>query len=533
MTTSLTPSLITAFILLAATATAQTTERVSVSSAGAEGNSRSLNLDLSDDGRLVAFDSLSSNLAARDTNGLFDIFVHNRQTGVTRRVNVSSSGNQANNVSSTPSISGNGRFVSFQSRANNLVTGDSGTLMDIFVHDLQTGQNRRVSVSSAGAPANAESYNSVLSATGRYVAFESLASNLVPGDTNGLFDVFLHDCQTGQTKRVSVSSSGGQANGESGVYGLSISADGSTVAFWSSASNLVPGDANGFQDVFVHDRLSGRTSRVSVNSAGAAGNWDSYYPSLSGDGRHVAFKSAANNLVAGDTNGYGDLFVHDRQTGLTTRVNLSSTGVESNQNSDFPTLSADGRTVAFYSDASNLVPSDTNGLGDVFTHDRQTGETVLVSLSSAGAQGNRQSGGNWYPTLFTDGRTVAFESDATNLVPGDGNGSLDIFVNNLLPLDLQLTKTGFCPGPIEFTITNSTPGSSVALVHGVAGSFVKPGMPCQGAMLAISAPQLFRFRQAGPAGRVHFMMSVGAAHCGLTLQAVDVTTCRVSNTVVL
>jgi Tol biopolymer transport system component len=237
------------------------------------------------------------------------------------------------------------------------------------VHDRLTGQTTRVSVASDGAQGNGDSECPSISADGRYVAFASLASNLVPGDTNGRMDIFVHDRLTGQTTRVSVASDGTEGNGDSGFP--SISADGRYVAFASLASNLVPGDTNGTWDVFVHDRLTGQTTRVSVASGGAQGNGDSRFPSISADGRYVAFQSYASNLVPGDTNGVLDVFVHDRLTGQTTRVSVASDGTQGDSYSFGSSISADGRYVAFASYASNLVPGDTNGWADVFVAMRQ------------------------------------------------------------------------------------------------------------------------------------------------------------------
>jgi Tol biopolymer transport system component len=182
---------------------------------------------------------------------------------------------------------------------------------DIFVRDTVTGRTTRVSVSSRERQANAGSQQASISADGRYVAFVSFASNLVAGDTNGTWDVFMRDTAKGKTTRVSVSSGGQQGNDQSGTP--SISADGRYVAFYSYASNLVAGDTNGKADVFVRDTVTGRTTRVSVSSRERQGNGYSYEPSISTDGRYVAFYSLASNLVAGDTNTAGDIFVRDRR----------------------------------------------------------------------------------------------------------------------------------------------------------------------------------------------------------------------------
>jgi Tol biopolymer transport system component len=294
----------------------------------------------------------------------------------------------------------------------------------VFVRDRQTGQTVRVNLATGGAQANDNSNGPALSADGRFIAFYSLASNLVAGDTNGTLDVFVHDRQTGQTTRVSVASDGTQGNGDSSAPVLS--ADGRFVAFASAASNLVPGDTNGSFDAFVHDRQTGQTIRVSVASNGAQSDGGGTLPALSADGRFVAFESASANLVAGDTNGFPDIFVHDRQTAQTTRVSVATNGAQSNSASNGPSLSADGRFVAFRSVSSDLVAGDTNNTGDIFVHDRQTGQTTRVSVASNGAQAN---GFNRLGGVSADGRFVAFESEASNLVAGDTNLTTDVFVH--------------------------------------------------------------------------------------------------------
>jgi len=433
------------------------TERVSVSSTGGQANAWARGGSISADGRYVAFYSEASNLVSEDTNGYSDIFVHDRLTGTTERVSVSSAGEQGDGTSPDhPVISGDGRFVAFRSEATNLVLGDSNRSYDIFVHDRATGNTERVSVSSAGEQGDGSSFHPSISGDGRYVAFYSRASNLVPGDTNGYNDVFVHDRLTGTTERVSVSSTADEGNWHSEFP--SISADGRFVAFSSNASNLVPGDTNGYSDVFVRDRLTGTTERVSLSSAGEQANGTSRDPSISGDGWFVAFRSGATNLVSGDTNGADDVFVYDLFTGVTERVSISSTGGQGNGRSG-PTLAicGDGRFVAFYSDASNLVPGDTNAAGDHFVHDRLTDTTERVNMSSAGEQGNSAS---QYPfvAVSADAQYVAFASEASNLVPGDSNGYSDIFVHDrhapwLLPIaDFSASPTsGTALLAVQFT----------------------------------------------------------------------------------
>ncbi len=359
---------------------------------------------------------------------------HGGDWQVVERVSVASDGSQANRGGSSQSLSGDGRIVAFSSEANDLVPGDSNRVSDVFVHDRATGRTERVSVASDGSQANdftgTGSGGAVVSGDGRIVAFRSAARNLVPGDSNYSSHVFVHDRATGRTERVSVASDGSQADGNSGLWGPAVSGDGRIVAFSSEATNLVPGDSNRDDDVFVHDRATGHTERVSVASDGSQANNSSDDPVVSGDGRIVAFSSRADNLVSGDSNDAFDVFVHDRATGHTERVSVATDGSEADRLSQGPAVSGDGRIVAFSSRADNLVAGDSNGDvydSDVFVHDRATGRTERVSVARDGSQANNSSvSGNWAVT--GDGRTVAFISLADNLVPGDTNGHFDTFV---------------------------------------------------------------------------------------------------------
>lgn len=406
-------------------APAGATQRVSVRSTGAQGNDASSSPSFSAGGRYVAFHSYATNLVPGDTNGVADIFVHDRSNGVTERVSVDSTSAQGNGNSGSASISADGRYVAFGSSATNLVANDTNLKSDVFVHDRVEGTTELVSVDSTGAQANGGSSSRSISADGRFVAFESSASNLVPDDTNtcgyppmtwNCADIFVRDRVAGTTERVSVDSAGVQGNNESIYPWISISADGRFVAFLSQASNLVPGDSNSSQDVFLRDRESGTTERVSVDSAGAQVWGRSDRPSISADGRYVAFTSSASTLVAGDSNGDDDVFVRDRLIGTTERASLDSAGAEGNNWSDQPSISADGRYVAFTSDATNLVAGDTNSFFDVFVRDRVAGATERVSVDSAGVQGQDHSSS---PSISGDGRYVAFSAWAGNLVPGD------------------------------------------------------------------------------------------------------------------
>ena len=404
------------------------TERVSIASSGTEANSFSTASSISSDGRIVAYASVASNLVAGDTNAVSDVFVRDRSTGSTILASVAPGGLPANGTSMTPSVSADGRLVAFASRARNLVPGKSSNFFDVFVRDLVTGTTVRASTSMTGGDGTGDSFQPALSGDGRFVAFASLSSNLVPGDTNATFDVFVRDLTTGAIERVSVSSSGAESNGSSVTPRLS--GDGSRVVFHSFASNLVAGDTNAVADVFVRDRASGVTVRASVASDGSQGNQQSLAGTLSADGRFAAFVSDANNLVAGDGNGRTDVFVRDLQTGVTERASVASDGSEGNGQSGFtdpPSLSADGRFVAFTSASTNLAASDVNFVNDVFVRDRRHGSTRRASVSSAGDEGD--GGATLWATLTADGRAVAFASSASNLVAGDGNAAQDVFVN--------------------------------------------------------------------------------------------------------
>lgn len=429
------PPTITATVTATPTSTrAGTTERVSVSSSGVQGNAASGDAAISADGRYVAFYSQASNLIPGDANGFDDVFVHDRLTGTTELVSVSSAGTlgDASSSGTRLRISADGSFVAFLSGAANLVTGDTNSRYDVFVRDRITGTTERVSVASDEAQGNNDSLPGSMSADGRYVAFESDASNLVPGDTNVRTDVFVRDRQLGVTERVSVASDGTQGSSDSRAG--SISADGRYVAFHSRA-NLTLG-TSAVVKVFLRDRIAGTTELVSISSAGTEAGWDSDSPSISADGRYVAFRSYASNLVSGDTNTKYDIFLRDRELGATERVSVASDGTQGNGDaSGHSTISPNGRFVAFSSGATNLVPGDTNAsffgsLGyDIFVRDRQLGLTERVSVSNDGTQGNNDSFGG---SVSANGRYVAFDSDASNLVSGDTNGFSvrDVFVRD-------------------------------------------------------------------------------------------------------
>lgn len=402
----------------------ETSQTVVTSSTKIRPNNHSYQPSVSADGRFVAFQSNASNLVPDDTNSRPDVFVYDCQNKVIERVSISSTGIQGNGYSCQPSISFDGRFVAFRSAASNLVAGDTNRTYDIFVHDRLNHTTERASISSNGIQGNYESNQPSISADGRFVAFRSASSNLVAGDNNKGYDIFVHDRLNHTTEMVTISTTGNQQNSQS--YEPSISSDGRFVAFRSWANNLVPGDTNKVYDIFVHDRLNHTTERVSVSSNGGQGNGWSHLPAISSDGRYVAFHSSANNLVSGDNNAWTDIFVRDRLTKETERISITGGGVLRNTNKFHPApISADGRYVTFHSAASDLVPDDTNGKADVFIYDRQDSSIKMASVSSTGTQGNRESE---QPSITTDGRFVVFQSPANNLALDDFGWLSDIFI---------------------------------------------------------------------------------------------------------
>jgi len=391
---------------------------------------------LSYDGSLIVFSSTSPDIVPDDTNGVSDVFYYTLPSGNYSRVSVGTSSGEGSGASERPALSADGRFVAFGSDSA-LGTVDGNGAPDIFVRDLQFPSTTLVSVAhvkytTVPGWSGARAAPSV-SSNARFVAFGSIGSLFVANDTNGVGDVFVRDRSTNTMSRVSVASDGTQANGESDAP--SINGAGRFAAFESLATNLVSGDTNGVRDIFVKDRQTGSTTRVSVGAGGAQSNGDSSQPFISGNGRFVAFVSSASNLVVGDTNAQPDIFVHDRQTGATTRVSVGPGGIQASSFSNGPSLSSEGRLVAFTSRASNLVAGDTNNASDAFVHDRQTGATTRVSVNSDGEQGNHDT---LSASMSAYGRYVALTSEATNLTPVSG-GSPPLF--GVYVRDLNLGKT--------------------------------------------------------------------------------------------
>ncbi len=402
------------------------TERVSLRTGGFPGHvvvssgesSTSERRLLSADGRFSVFAGRSELIGKNNLTNM-QIFHRDRKLGVTRSVSVTKQGRN-------PSMSEDGRFVAFTSDASNLVPHDNNANSDIFVRDMVAGTTTRVSVSSGGAETSGR-YGSArpsISPNGRYVAFLSYAAGMAPGDMPDRYQAYVHDRTTGVTRLASVDSNG---NGATAMVQTSVSVDnsGDRVVFESVDQNITADAGNSDVDVFVRDLAAGTTTRVSKSE-----EW-SGQGTISADGSTVAFYSRGADLVApgSDTNGVYDVFVYDIASGQTSRVSVSSGGVQGNGVSDTPALSADGRYVVFDSEASNLVPGDTNQARDVFRHDRLTGKTTRVSLTRTGQQikNGARSG-----SISPDGLHVQFDAYGSDITRDKvGHGTSNVFVHDL------------------------------------------------------------------------------------------------------
>jgi Tol biopolymer transport system component len=438
---------------------AQVTRRVSVATGDLEIPADSWMPAISADGRYIVFGSFGTPLPG-DTNGQPDLFVHDRVTSVTEAVSVDSNGNfgdlGAGGLYYPSTISSDGRLIAFYSPSTNLVPNDTNGVLDAFVRDRVAGTTTRVSMSSMGQEGNADSGQPSISSDGRYVAFTSYASNLVPNDTNGFSDVFVRELSTGKTTLISR----GVAPADGSSYSPMISPNGRYVAYASDADNLVPNDTNQVLDIFLYDRILDRTTRINVAPNGDEANRSSSALVLSTNGRQVAYASSATNLVPGDLNDSADIFVYDILTGRTIRVSTDSHGGEANADSGAPSISGNGRFVAFHSFADNLVPNDTNGVADIFLKDLLTNQTRRMSVDSDGVEANLPS---YVPTITLDGRYVSFDGDATNIVPGDTNGWRDVFVHGP-EVTLEVNETEPQAGQtLAFTTYEGIPGQAASL----------------------------------------------------------------------
>lgn len=401
-------------------------ERVNVNSENAEANAESGKLYISGDGSVVTFESSATNLVPNDNAGERDMFLRDRRSGRTIRISNGINGSEADGDSFGSKMNWDGSEVVFESNAANLVPNDRNGSLDLFRYRRSTGGVERVSVDPAGQEHKTATSYAFVSANGQFLTFFSYA-NFTPEDTDDpavrrIEDIYFRDLATGAMELITVGWNGGKGN--AGSICPSVSDDGNFVAFQSDASNLVPNDTNSKTDIFVRDRRARTTRRVSVFTGGREGLDSAADAKISGNGKFVAITTRAA-LVDDDKNGLVDVYAHNLDTGETERVSIGSNGAEGNRNSWDARISADGRFVAFDSDAGNLVPGDVNGRTDVFVRDRLLGKTHRLSVSH---DGKPESGDSHHVRISANGQFIAFRSEANNLVPGDRNRVPDIFV---------------------------------------------------------------------------------------------------------
>ncbi len=431
------------------------TSRLSLDSTTGDSDGPSSSVAVSSDGLYVVFQSTATDLVAPPTNGASQIFRRNTLTGTTVLVSTDGGGTQGNANSFEPAISADGNLVAFASNATNLIgAADTNGVSDIFVRDITGGTTVRVSVATGGGQADGDSTEPAIAVDGPtiIVSFTSDATDLIgAGDTNLQSDIFVHSLPSVTTERISVGPGGIQGDKDS--FQSCLSSDGNLVAFATESDNFFEVDDD-WVDIFVRDRQAATTEMLSITSKGFGSDAPSFGPAISADGRYVAFQSFTTNLISGDKNALGDILLRDRQTDETTRVSVDSTGVEGTGAfpgiDGAPSISADGRFIAFHSSFTNLVPDDTNICGicftpgcceDVFVHDTLSGTIERVSVDNAGGQ---VSGTSLFPAIAADGKLIAFESDATTLTAGDGNALRDTFGRTPVCGDGQLDRGESC-----------------------------------------------------------------------------------------
>ena len=401
---------------------------------------------VSADGRYVAFASTADNLVDGDNDVFTNAYVRDMQTGTTTLVSQPSGqggggGNDANSGQYGPVISGNGRFVVFESFASNLTSDDNDTFGDVFVRDMQTGTTVLASQPTGlggGLANNGSSSTPVISADGRYVAFGSDADNLSMVDNDAVGNVFLRDMLTSVTTLVSQPTGGGAGANNGASYAAGVSADGRYVFFGSASDNMSDADNDAFESVFVRDLQASTTTLVS-QPTGTSGcgtcNGDSYAQALSADGRYAAFESYADNLSANDGNAVEDVFVRDLQANTTTLVSLATgaSNAAANDGDSFaPDVTDGGRYVVFESRSASLSAIDNDAVKNVFVRDLQTGVTTLASQPTGTGGAATSNGDSSWSAISNDGRYAAFSSISDTLSPLDADGIQDIFLRDVL-----------------------------------------------------------------------------------------------------
>lgn len=418
-----------ALLGLQATAEIGTPELISAASDGSPGNANSYEGAVTPNGRFVAFDSRASNLHADATGAVSQVFVRDLQTGEIELISASADGVAGNGHSYNPCISANGRYVLFESGSDNLVTPDAnGAEWDVYLYDRKTGEMRIVSESEAGVQGDGDSriYGNSLTPNGRLAVFTSAATNLVPGADNGFRQIYVKDLRKGTVTLVSVDGAGNEGDNTSNWP--SLSPNGKWAAFQSLATNLVPPDTNSDNDILVADLRHGTLARATVGHDGSeADGGGSAEPAISNNGKIVVFYSSATNLVPGDDNGQEDVFLRDLGRGTTTRLSERSDGVETNGTSYEACLTSSGKIVVYYTNATNLDPDLAMPNGGFFLYDVKHGTNTPILLGPGGAALDG-SPYVWPWSLTPTGNWLLFATEATQFTTGNTGGYWQVYL---------------------------------------------------------------------------------------------------------
>ncbi|HVS17598.1 MAG TPA: hypothetical protein VMT18_03275 [Planctomycetota bacterium] len=460
---------------------------MSLGDTGQQGNGISSLGHLDFEGHHIAFNSEADNLVSLDEPFTLDVFVRNLLDGTVVRASVDMVGGTPDGMSRSPQLDQSGSRVAFESLAGDLVVGDGNGFFDVYVRDLQTATTLRISQALGGGDPDAHCFLGAISGNGERVSYRSAASNLVAGDLAGIEDVFVHDLVQGWTVRVSVGMNGAEANGAS--WGGSLSADGRYVAFCSEASNLVAGDVNDEIDAFLHDLQTGTTQLSSLAWDGSPADYGTTKVEISGDASTLFMASGATNLVPQAPDTHYDIFARDLATGTNTHVSVPLGGGNVDGSSNLYGVSHDGRYVAFTSYSTNLVAGDVNGAQDVFVRDLSTGTTERVNLTSLGVATSVSA---YHASISGNGRVASFSTWDSTVVPFDTNSSPDEFVRERWsPVS---TVASYCAPS-----TASVPGCDAVLSASgspslaSAGSFVFDTGPILGSVIGV-----LRFGVSGP-----------------------------------
>lgn len=479
-------------------ASSQGIQRISLGSSSLEGDSSSFHVNLSENGRYATFQSFANNWHPDDPNTFKqDVFLRDELTNETIQITF------GEDDSFDATISADGRFVAFTSYAGDLVPNDNNTTsiwirdgLDVFLYDSQTGGFSRVSLTDRSQEIKGNSIG-IITPDGNYIVFLSNGNNVIYGVENGPKNpaLYIRNWRTGEIKRITheLNNPTGFPNGELG--NISVSHDNRYIVYTAEASNLVPNDNNGESDIFLYDQQSGITKRISEPSPGINANGASNKAQISDNGEYIAFHSTATNLVPNDTNGEMDVFVYTIATGEIELISISTAGVQGNGLSREPSICANGRFIAYTTAANNLFSNDTNGQRDIMVRDRWLNETFVVSKNESGELAN----GKAHRVLLSkDCRTVAFASDADNLIPNDHNDARDIFTTTLIFAE-------FGP-PLPAVEGEKAAGEEITVSYAIQNEGTEAGT----AVFSVDIPQNLTYVPNSVTG--------GAAHNGGTIE---------------